>query len=107
MTRRLMLMLFGTTLVATSLFETSLFETSLFETSLAGMTFVSDARAADEPKPACKTAEVNPVTGHVFCIDPIGAPVETPPDSMKPECEEQSRGQWTWAPSCDPAAKGM
>lgn len=91
MTRMLTLMLFGTTLVAMN---------------VAGMTFVSDARADDEAKPACKTAEVNPVTGHVFCIDPIGAPVETPPDSMKPECEEQSRGQWTWAPSCEPAPKG-
>lgn len=106
MTRMLTLMLFGTTLVATSLFETSLFETSFFETSLGGMTFVSEARAGDAPKPACKTAEVNPVTGHVFCIDPLGAAVEAPPDSMKPECEEQSRGQWTWAPSCAPAPKG-
>ena len=33
---------------------------------------VMEAHAADEAAPACKTAEVNPVTGHVFCIDPLG-----------------------------------
>jgi hypothetical protein len=58
-----------------------------------------DTQAAQTP--ACKTAEVNPVTGHVFCIDPLGADVEPPPASAKPKCEEASRGQWTWAPNCD------
>jgi hypothetical protein len=33
--------------------------------------------------------------------------VEAPPDDMKPTCETQSRGQWTWAPNCDPAIEGM
>jgi hypothetical protein len=40
---------------------------------------VMDAHAADERAPACKTAEVNPVTGHVFCIDPLGAEVAPRP----------------------------
>lgn len=61
----------------------------------------AEESADDAQTPACKTAEVNPVTGHVFCIDPLGAEVEPPPASAKPPCEEASRGQWTWAPNCD------
>jgi hypothetical protein len=58
-------------------------------------------------KPECKKAEINPVTGHVFCIDPLGAAVEPPPDEAKPDCKpEQSRGQWTWAPGCTPVPEG-
>lgn len=60
-----------------------------------------------ENAPACKRAEINPVTGHVFCIDPLGAHVEPPPSDMKPDCETRSRGQWTWAPNCEPAIEGM
>jgi hypothetical protein len=56
--------------------------------------------------PACKTAEINPVTGHVSCIDPLGAAVEAAPESIKPKCAEQSRGQWTFAPNCTPDPKG-
>lgn len=56
--------------------------------------------------PACKTAEINPVTGNVSCIDPLGAPVEAPPESIKPKCAEPSRGQWTFAPNCTPDPEG-
>jgi len=67
----------------------------------------SAAESTDGAKgPACKTAEINPVTGHVFCIDPLGAHVEAPPASDKPKCDEQSRGQWTWAPNCTPDLEG-
>jgi len=70
------------------------------------------ARAADEtggaPPPKCETAEINPVTGHVFCIKPRGAPVEAPPQAMKPACKpEDSRGQWSWGPACEPAPGEM
>jgi hypothetical protein len=34
---------------------------------------------AAEYAPACKRAEVNPVTGYTFCVDPLGAPVAPPP----------------------------
>ncbi|MET0667030.1 MAG: hypothetical protein ABWZ01_00775, partial [Methyloceanibacter sp.] len=34
----------------------------------------------------CQVAEVNPVTGHVFCIKPQGAPVEPPPEDIAPPC---------------------
>jgi hypothetical protein len=72
------------------------------------MTLAAGAVAADETNaPACKKAEINPVTGHVFCIDPLGAHVEAPPESDKPKCDAQSRGgQWSWAPNCAPAPKG-
>jgi hypothetical protein len=56
--------------------------------------------AAETPAapPKCVTAEINPVTGHVLCINPLGAPVEAPPDEAKPKCKQDSRGQWTWSP---------
>ncbi|HSH62575.1 hypothetical protein [Methyloceanibacter sp.] len=55
----------------------------------------------------CQVAEVNPVTGHVFCIKPQGAPVEPPPEDIAPPCNaEASRGQWSWEPTCKPAPKG-
>jgi hypothetical protein len=64
--------------------------------------------SAEAPKPKCETAEINPVTGHVFCIKPLGAPVEPPPSNAKPACKpEQSRGQWAWAPNCTPDPEGM
>ena len=34
---------------------------------------------AEGQAPACKRAEVNPVTGHVLCVNPLGAPVAPPP----------------------------
>ena len=65
------------------------------------------AESANEAQgPACQKAEINPVTGYVYCIDPLGAAVEAPPDSIKPKCEAQSRGQWTWAPNCTPDPEG-
>jgi hypothetical protein len=74
---------------------------------LLGMTLAAGAAAADETNaPACKKAEINPVTGHVFCIDPLGAAVEAPPEDIKPNCDAQSRGQWTWAPNCTPEPQG-
>lgn len=79
----------------------------LFGIVLAVSAHVMDVYAADETAPKCKTAEVNPVTGHVFCIDPLGAEVAPPPDSMKPKCGEESRGQWSWAPNCEPVVEGM
>jgi hypothetical protein len=74
---------------------------------LLGMTFAAGASAAEEADaPVCKKAEINPVTGHVFCIDPLGAQVEAPPESDKPTCDKQPDGQWTWAPNCTPEPKG-
>jgi len=59
-------------------------------------------------QPKCLKAEVNPVTGQVLCIDPLGAPVEPLlPEAALPCKPEQSRGQWTWAPNCTPPLQGM
>jgi hypothetical protein len=64
------------------------------------------AQEAASP-PACRTAEINPVTGYTFCIDPLGAPVEAPPDAWIPSCEDEApqketgaAGPWTYAPNC-------
>lgn len=67
------------------------------------------ALAADEAgAPKCSKAEINPVTGHVFCLEPRGAPVEAPPQAMKPACKpEDARGQWSWGPACEPAPGEM
>ncbi len=75
---------------------------------LLGVALPGVAAAAETPAapPKCVTAEINPVTGHVLCIDPLGAPVEAPPDEAKPKCKQDSRGQWTWSPNCTPTPEG-
>jgi len=42
-----------------------------------------DGNPASTAASTCRKAEVNPVTGHVLCIDPLGAPVEAPPTSFR------------------------
>ena len=55
----------------------------------------------------CEIAEVNPVTGFVGCIKPLGAPVDPPPAEAAAPCKpDQDRGQWTWGPNCN-ELKGM
>jgi hypothetical protein len=57
---------------------------------------------AAEAAPKCRKAEVNPVTGHVLCLDPLGAPVDPPPAAELPPCkpDERSGEVWTWGPKC-------
>ncbi len=78
--------------------------------ALAGVLLVAGgahAEPAGEAQAKCEVAEVNPVTGHVFCIKPQGAPVEPPPEDIAPPCEaDASRGQWSWQPTCRPAPEG-
>jgi hypothetical protein len=69
---------------------------------------VAFAGGGAAPQPKCLKAEINPVTGQVLCIDPLGAPVEPLPPEAALACKpEQSRGQWTWAPNCTPPLPGM
>jgi hypothetical protein len=80
---------------------------------LLGLTAMTGAALAETSAPAapakCEVAEVNPVTGHVICIKPLGAPVERPPAEAAAPCNpDQARGQWTWGPNCtEIELKGM
>ena len=54
----------------------------------------------------CLKAEVNPVTGHVLCVEPLGAPVGPAPSAAENPCRENPRaeGDWSFTPTCHPAA---
>ena len=64
------------------------------------------AESAGDPAsvvaPKCLKAEVNPVTGHALCIDPIGVPVDPPPTAELPPCkpDERSNEAWSYGPKC-------
>jgi hypothetical protein len=62
----------------------------------------ASAESSDGKAPVkCQVAEVNPVTGHVNCIKPLGAPVAPPPAEAAAPCNpDQARGQWSWGPNC-------
>lgn len=69
----------------------------------AALSVSAGAQSAEETQaPACKRAEINPVTGNVFCIDPLGAAVEPPPPEDAPPCKPDQRADadWTWVPTC-------
>ena len=74
-------------------------------TAAAGQAAAENSEQGAPPK--CVTAEINPVTGHVLCINPLGAPVEAPPEEAKLPCKQDFRGQWTWSPNCTPVPEGM
>jgi hypothetical protein len=69
---------------------------------LAAMAGPALAETSNGAAPAkCEVAEVNPVTGFVSCIKPLGAPVDPPPAAAAAPCNpDQARGQWTWGPNC-------
>jgi len=52
-------------------------------------------------------AEVNPVTGHALCVDPLGAKVEAPPSDAMSPCEPlKHTGDYTYAPNCKDKPSG-
>ncbi len=71
---------------------------------LAGALAAAQALAQTPAPPAkCRVAEINPVTNHAHCIDPIGAPLEGQQD--KPCQGMHQTGQWTLSNGCGaPAA---
>lgn len=79
-----------------------------FAASLAAMAALAGGMAASECDPAstaaptCRKAEVNPVTGHVLCIDPLGAPVTPPPSASEVPCKPDARTTeaWSYGPKC-------
>ena len=84
----------------------TLYRVMLSAAIVFGLAGVAAAGTA-EPAPKCLKAEINPVTGHVLCIDPLGAPVEAPPGEAKPRCKpEDARGQWSYGPACAPELGG-
>jgi hypothetical protein len=78
----------------------------------AGAALAGNSAAAPAAKPptepVCKRAEINPVTGSVLCIDPLGAPVEAPPAEDAAPCKPgQHKGEaWTWGPTCTETPEG-
>jgi hypothetical protein len=69
----------------------------------------SAAEGQDAATPAkCRKAEVNPVTGHVLCVEPLGAPVEAPPPTAAGPCLENPRaeGDWSYQPKCNGTPSG-
>jgi hypothetical protein len=65
------------------------------------------ASEADRQAAQCRTAEVNPVTGHVLCIDPLGAAVEAPPSDALSPCQPLKHdGDFTYAPNCKDKPSG-
>ena len=58
--------------------------------------------------PKCRKAEVNPVTGHVLCIDPLGAPVDPPPPAAELPCKPGARTDeaWSYGPKCRASGSG-
>ena len=67
-----------------------------------GQALAESAGDSASAAPKCLKAEVNPVTGHALCIDPIGTPVDPPPAAELPPCKPDERGNeaWTWGPKC-------
>ena len=81
--------------------------------SLGAVALVSlalPALAAGETNPAaapCRKAEVNPVTGHALCIEPLGAAVEVPPTDALGPCEPLKHGgDFSYAPNCKDKPSG-
>lgn len=69
---------------------------------LAAMAGPALAESSTAAPAKCEVAEVNPVTGFVSCIKPLGAPVAPPPAQAAAPCNpDQARGQWTWGPGCN------
>ncbi|MEO8421873.1 MAG: hypothetical protein ABI457_11830 [Hyphomicrobium sp.] len=48
------------------------------------------------PPAKCLVAEVNPVTGHAVCINPRGAPVESPPAAALHPCKPRAQDKDDW-----------
>jgi hypothetical protein len=78
--------------------------------ALCALAGTASAEPAGQPaQPQCRKAEINPVTGHLLCLDPLGAPVEPPPPEAKLPCKkpEEARGQWSYGPNCTQEIEGM
>ena len=82
---------------------------SLWACTAGGLLLAAPSFAEEAQPPAtCERAEINPVTGHTFCIKPLGAPVEAAPKAWLKSCDEASADKekakpgepWTFRPNC-------
>jgi len=76
----------------------------MYKTLLAGvvlsLVFATPVTAKDADKTAapakgatkCRVAEVHPITGHLECVDPPGAPIEQPKKRVLPPCPPEKAG---------------
>jgi hypothetical protein len=65
------------------------------------------AQSVSPAAPECRKAEVNPVTGHALCVEPLGAKVEAPPsDAMSAYEPLKHEGDSTYAPNCKDKPSG-
>lgn len=78
--------------------------------AVAVVALAGTALAAGEAEPEavqCRKAEVNPVTGHVLCVEPLGAAVKAPPSDAMSPCEPlKHTGDFTYAPNCKDKPSG-
>ena len=71
--------------------------------AMADKTGKTPAPAAAKVK--CKVAEVHPITGHLECVDPPGAPIEQPKKRLLPPCPPEKPGdkkskEWVVQTNC-------
>ncbi len=70
-------------------------------TSLASFAAIAaEPGLAPPPGEKCRKAEVNPVTGHVLCFDPLGAEVAPAPAAEPCKTDGQADADWTFRPNC-------
>lgn len=79
-------------------------------TLIGSPVLAAEGSEGSSEKPVCRQAEVNPVTGHALCIDPLGAEVSAPPPSAEQNCDQlaggEHQGQWTFGPKCKDRPSG-
>jgi hypothetical protein len=68
---------------------------------LASMMWIGQAAANSATPAKCRVAEVNPVTNHAHCIDPIGATLDV--QTEKPCQGMRQTAPWTMTNGCDTA----
>lgn len=49
--------------------------------------------ATPAAKGKCRVAEVHPITGHLECVDPPGAPIEQPKQRLLPPCPPETKAE--------------
>ena len=59
------------------------------------------AQTSAAPPVKCRVAEINPVTNHAHCIDPIGAPLDVAAEKPCQGMHHVGSGAWTMTNGCD------